>query len=131
MCAGFGVTFGITCVLALGSPLGSHVCWLWGHLWGHMCAGFGVTFGIICVLALGSPLGSPLGSHVCWPLGAYELVAHTVQPGMVPQYEHRLLQGLPTRLAMNYPKPLGIWYSDIGAGSTGVLFVCPSWSCEV
>lgn len=63
--------------------------------------------------------------------GTYELVTHTVQSGMVPQYEHRLLQGLPTRLAMNYPKPLGIWYSDIGPGSTGMYVMKCTYVCEV
>ena len=47
-------------------------------------------------------------------LGVYELVTHTVKPGTMPQLEHRVLQGLPARLAEDYPHPLAIWYSVFG-----------------
>ncbi|CAI8007631.1 Protein NipSnap homolog 3A [Geodia barretti] len=52
--------------------------------------------------------------------GVYELVTHTVKPGTMPQLEHRVLQGLPARLAEDYPHPLAIWYSVFGNTS---LFV--------
>lgn len=46
--------------------------------------------------------------------GVYELVTHTVKPGMMSQLEHRLQQGLPARLAEDYPQPLALWYSVFG-----------------
>ena len=46
--------------------------------------------------------------------GGYELVTHKVKPGMMPQLEHRLEQGLPARLAEDYPQALGLWVSEFG-----------------
>ena len=46
--------------------------------------------------------------------GVYELVTHKVKPGMVPQLEHRMIQGLPARLAEDYPQALAMWYSEFG-----------------
>ena len=42
--------------------------------------------------------------------GVYELVNYHVKPGMIPQFEHRLLQEF-TEIDYN---PLGLWYSVFG-----------------
>lgn len=61
--------------------------------------------------------------------GVYELVTMTVKPGMVSQLEHRLLQGLPARLAEDYPPPLAFWYSEFGNTNLGELMnnQFPQW----
>ena len=46
--------------------------------------------------------------------GVYELVTFRVKPGMMCQLEHRIEQGLPARLAEDYPPPLGFWHSEFG-----------------
>lgn len=51
--------------------------------------------------------------------GVYEMVTHVLSPGTMPQWEHLLLQGLPARLALDYPPPLAFFYADFGPGSTG------------
>ena len=51
-------------------------------------------------------------------LGSYELVVHTVIPGMMSQFEHRAQQGLPSRLEEDYPPPIGLWYTEFGPTST-------------
>lgn len=47
-------------------------------------------------------------------LGVYELVTQKVKPDMMEQLVHRVLQGLPARLAEDYPHALGFWYSVFG-----------------
>lgn len=64
-------------------------------------------------------------------LGIYDLVTHGVKPGMVPQFEHILQERQPSSLELEYPKPLGMWYSEYGPGSTGdsndSLIVVDGW----
>ena len=56
--------------------------------------------------------------------GAYELVMFNVKPGYIPQFEHRLLQGLPDRLEMDYPHPLGFWFSEFAQNSPlGIIII--------
>ncbi len=51
--------------------------------------------------------------------GIYELVRHDMKPGLIPQFEYTVQQGLPSRLSHDYPKPLGIWYSEFGPAQKG------------
>ena len=46
--------------------------------------------------------------------GAYELAVFQLKPGYLQEFSHRVLQGLPDRLAMDYPHPLGFWYPEFG-----------------
>jgi len=57
-------------------------------------------------------------------VGVYELVRHDLKPGYLSQFEHIVQEGLPARLKYDYPKPLGMWYSDIGPGHRGMDVIC-------
>lgn len=46
----------------------------------------------------------------------YELVRHDVKAGLLSQFEHIAQEGMPSRLAFDYPKPVGMWYSEFGPG---------------
>ena len=47
-------------------------------------------------------------------LGYYEIAIFHCKPGYLSQFAHRTLQGLPDRLAMDYPHPLGFWFTEFG-----------------
>lgn len=49
----------------------------------------------------------------------YELVRHDVKAGLLSQFEHIAQEGMPSRLAFDYPKPVGMWYSEFGPGQIG------------
>jgi len=73
--------------------------------------------------------GNDTAEYSIWtvtPSGSYELVLHTVIPGMMSELVHRVQQGLPSRLEMAYPPPLGFWYSDFGPNTT----FCHIWPHE-
>lgn len=53
------------------------------------------------------------------PTGIYELVRHDVKPGLLSQFEHIAQQGMLRRLSYDYPKPVGMWYSDFGPSQRG------------
>ena len=57
--------------------------------------------------------------------GFYELAIFHLKPGYLSQFAHRTLQGLPARLAMNYPHPLGFWFTEFGLSNhQGGYVVC-------
>ena len=60
----------------------------------------------------------------CWVAGVYELVMFQMKPGYTSQFAHRLLQGLPDRLAMDYPHPLGFWFTEFGqSNQRGIIII--------
>jgi hypothetical protein len=52
-------------------------------------------------------------------VGVYELVQHDVKPGLLSQFEQVIEHGFPARLKYDYPKPVGMWYTDIGPSQRG------------
>ena len=57
---------------------------------------------------------NPLKYHLHTYLGYYEIAIFHCKPGYLSQFAHRTLQGLPDRLAMDYPHPLGFWFTEFG-----------------
>ena len=55
--------------------------------------------------------------------GAYELVVFQLKPGYLSQFAHRVVQGLPDRLAMDYSHPLGFWYTEFGQSSQQGIYL--------
>ena len=52
-------------------------------------------------------------------VGIYELVRHDIKAGLLSQFEHVAQEGMPARLLYDYPKPMGMWYSEFGPSQRG------------
>lgn len=56
---------------------------------------------------------------------------HDVKPGLLDQFEHVVQHGIPKRLNYDYPKPIGMWYSEFGPIQRGTYTVTTqSRGCE-
>ena len=55
--------------------------------------------------------------------GIYELVRHDMKPGLISELEYVAQQGLPSRMDMDYPKPLGMWQCEFGPTQSGIIII--------